>query len=458
MSLQQIFYGVTQPIVNQTNAGVNSLSGSISGGSGPGPSGPNLEVSTLTVNDSGNITLDWNNGGATLNFGFEATNTSSFILQQGIGVSGTKVAGPDGCLQVLEKDGGTNQVFAPLQASGFEVCATAYPGGAFAGLYFSTIGSVLYSAVGQPLTIDAPAGVSVSSLTVSSINGQSPSGGGGGPTLGTSSITTSTITCPADQNSGLTFGGASFTNPVGIAATPLTGQYGNTSVIGAWGKEVYQGNPGFGEFAAQRYYVTDVQGGATNATLIQNVGNQIQIQTTSSISLQAQTFVTGSFNTSSINVSSINGQPAGTFPQNITASTITVSTINGAPVPNTALYTFNGYNQGGNACTLDPKTNWLSLVNGYGQLNLLFPDDGTGGWVGNTKFWDLSQLSVASGPGGQPFASGCVIAGVSLAAVNNNTGVSQLQSWYHPGTAQLDINASESGTVSSFSVMANITF
>lgn len=160
------------------------------GGGGGGGGGPNPQVSSLSVNDSGNVLMTWNNGGATLNFGFEATNTSSFILQQGIGVSGTKVAGPEGCIQVLEKDGGANQVFAPLQASGFEVCATAYPGGAFAGLYFSSIGSVLYSAVGQPLTIDAPAGVSVSSLTVSSINGAAPGGGGSvGPNPTFSTIT-----------------------------------------------------------------------------------------------------------------------------------------------------------------------------------------------------------------------------------------------------------------------------
>lgn len=162
---------VADPVIIPFNLQVSSINGQAPGGGG---SGPNLVISTLTVNDTGNITLDWNNGGGTLNFGFEATNTSSFILQQGIGVSGTKVAGPEGCIQVLEKDGGANQVFAPLQASGFEVCATAYPGGAFAGLYFSSIGSVLYSAVGQPLTIDAPAGVSVSSLTVSSINGGVP--------------------------------------------------------------------------------------------------------------------------------------------------------------------------------------------------------------------------------------------------------------------------------------------
>ena len=178
-----------------------------------------------------------------------------------------------------------------------------------------------------------------------------------------------------------------------------------------------------------------------------------------------------------LSVSSVNGSaypPATVIPANlsvstlaaatsvttgaVTTSSLTVSSINGNLLPTTAVYTFNGYNQGGNAVTLDPKTNWFSVVNGYGTLNLLFPEGGTGGWVGNTKFWDLSQLGVASGPGGQPFAGGCVIGSSAIAAVNNNIGTLTPVAWSQPAGSQLNWYISLSGGPSSFSVSANITF
>jgi len=286
------------------------------GGGGGGGAGPNLAVSTLSVNDSGNITLDWNNGGATLNFGYEATNTSSFNIQQGASVQQSRITGPQGSLQFVEQEGSVFG-YAPVIASGIEIATGAFPGQASAGLYSGNNTSILYS-INQPMLLDAPAGVSISSLSVSSINGAQPGSSGGGPTLGTSSITTSTINFPTSSNSGLFYpaDSAVVANDVGISLTPLTGQYGNTGVVGAWGKEVYQGAAGFGEFAAQRYYVTDVTGGKTNQTLIENVGNQIQIQTPSSISLQADTYVTGSLNVSSLSVSSINGSPGFLYVEN----------------------------------------------------------------------------------------------------------------------------------------------
>ena len=209
MSLQQTFYGVAQPIVNQTNAGVSSLSGSISGNSSSG-AGPNLEVSTLTVNDSGNITLDWNNGGGTLNFGFEATNTSSFIIQQGASVQQSRITGPQGSLQFVQQEGSVFG-YAPVIASGIEIATGAFPGQASAGLYSGNNTSILYS-INQPMLLDAPS-VNISSLTVSSINGAVPGGGGAGPNPVVSSLTLPPYQGP--QTGSIAFSG-------GMAITELT--------------------------------------------------------------------------------------------------------------------------------------------------------------------------------------------------------------------------------------------
>ncbi len=159
---------------------VSSINGTIPGG---GSSGPDLIVSTLTVNDSGSINFSYNNGGGAIDFNFNSGNTSSFTIQQVENQFASRVHTANGALAVLEKDGGLLNSYAPIQASGFELNTQGFPGVPTAGLYYSTGGVYLYAVGG--LTIDSAA--SVSSLTVSSINGVAP--GGVSPDLLVSTLT-----------------------------------------------------------------------------------------------------------------------------------------------------------------------------------------------------------------------------------------------------------------------------
>jgi len=143
---------------------VSSINGAAPGGGGS--VGPDLTVSTLTVNDVGSIQFPYNNGGGSINFNFDNTNTSSFTIQQVANQFASRVHTANGAIAVLEQDGALLNAYAPLQASGFEINTQGFPGVPTAGLYTSTGGVYLYANGG--LIIDSAA--SVSSLQVSTIN------------------------------------------------------------------------------------------------------------------------------------------------------------------------------------------------------------------------------------------------------------------------------------------------
>jgi hypothetical protein len=134
--------------------------------------------------------MSWAAGGPILSFGYEATNTSSFGVITGAQIGGSRVQGPNGCLQVVETKGNPQNIidWSPLQMSGMEVMVGGYPGGPAGGMYFSTNNIYLYAGGGNGVVIDSGAGCTISSLSVSSINGAAPGGGSVPANLAVSSL------------------------------------------------------------------------------------------------------------------------------------------------------------------------------------------------------------------------------------------------------------------------------
>jgi hypothetical protein len=310
----------------QTSPGVSLFAPASGGGGGGG--GPNPSVSTLTVANGGGIVMaqtsainmpyDSGNGGI---IAWSVDDGSTYVAQQqypaqGMGPASLSSIGGGPKVSLIRNDG---------TFDGFQVGAVIFDGN---GQGSSALCPAMASDAAANLSIWA-SNVNISSLTVSSINGATPGGGGSVPAdLTVSSI--SSITGTFSTSISITGDGGSAAD--GGLIWPGAGGVGNSRGIGLNGitgggfvLSAFQTDPnlsvsaGAGDFGANKIYF--LSGAAPDSsTYIQN-GNDNQ-SANGALNIVCPLGV----NISSLNVSSINGAApgGGSISPDLSVSTLTV--------------------------------------------------------------------------------------------------------------------------------------
>jgi len=366
------------------------------------PFSPPPTAGPLSIIERANQNTPYSGGGGGGGGGTSTISTFNQLFTSSIGSANPvsvdlEIVGNGANLKIDMSSGG----LADIQ---FQMSTSVGSGGGNApSLACLDLGGQNYSFV-----LGAPAGVgmttTISSLSVSSINGAAPGGGSVPANLELSTLT------------------------MGIPGV-ITGV---SSLVG-----------GGGILSVGDQLAVSSISGLGNALLLDGAGYAINVAG-SAVNIGA-----APVNISSATISSINGLAPGAVPNPLSVSSLSVSSLNGGVPAVFQFQPFTTYTQGANSCVLGPS--YYSLVNGVGNLVLTFPETPGASWAGANKY---ITFGTNFNSGGMP--STWHFDNVSISCPDA-TGAYALNSWISQvGGNQLTFNLNVGGSPSTFAITAQV--